>query len=215
MTFDETYRKASDYFGEEMTRFLENHLDIVDQTGPVLDVGAGQGRNALGLARRGYTVHALEPSIVGARQIEERARNENLTIQTIHGGVEDFDPIPGTYATVLLMGLFPCLPRKQILDVVPRISDWLADGGKVILTAHLTSDPGLARIAAAWIQIDADSYRNDSGEFRTYLKSGEVLSLFPGYEALYYWEGLGEGHRHGDGPVERHATVKAILQKGS
>jgi SAM-dependent methyltransferase len=215
MTFDETYRKASDYFGEEMTCFLEDHLDTVDQTKPVLDVGAGQGRNALGLAARGYTVHALEPSSVGTRQIEERAHKAGLTIQTIHGGVEGFNPTPGTYATVLLMGLFPCLPREQILAVVPRISDWLADEGKVMLTAHLTSDPGLPRIAAAWTRVGEHAYQNDSGEFRTYLKSGEVLSLFAEYKALYYWEGLGEEHRHGDGPVERHATVKAILQKES
>ncbi|HEY5195508.1 MAG TPA: class I SAM-dependent methyltransferase [Solirubrobacteraceae bacterium] len=42
--------------------------------GPILDVGAGTGRVALGLARAGHAVHALErdPDLAGA--LEERAR---------------------------------------------------------------------------------------------------------------------------------------------
>jgi cyclopropane fatty-acyl-phospholipid synthase-like methyltransferase len=213
MPFDEQYSSTADYFGGEMTRFLERHLEIIDRTKPVLDVGAGQGRNALGLARYGYTVHALEPSIVGIRQIEERSRELGLDIRTIHASVQDFDPSPGIYETILLMGLFPCLPRPEIYDLVPRIDGWLTERGKVVVLAHLTSDPGMQRIAETWTRIDGDSYRSDAGEFRTYLKPGEVLSLFPGYAPLYYWEGLGPEHRHGDSPVERHAGVKAILQK--
>jgi len=213
MPFDEQYSGTADYFGGEMTLFLEHHLAIIDKAKPVLDVGAGQGRNALGLARLGYTVHALEPSDVGIRQIEERARKEGLEIQTIHARVQDFDPIPGTYDTVLLMGLFPCLPRPEIYDLVPRIDGWLVEQGKVVVLAHITSDPGMQRIAEAWEQIDDHSYRSEAGEYRTYLQPGEVLSLFPGYKPLYYWEGLGREHRHGDGSVERHAGVKAVLQK--
>jgi cyclopropane fatty-acyl-phospholipid synthase-like methyltransferase len=196
-----------------MTRFLESHLEVIDRTRPVLDVGAGQGRNALGLARYGYTVHALEPSIVGIRQIEQRAREENLELRVIHASVEDYQPSPGTYAAVLLMGLFPCLPRSAIHDLLPRIDGWLTGDGKVVLLAHLTTDPGMPRIARTWTRIADFSYRNDAGDVRTYLRPGEVLGLFPGYVPLYYWEGLGPEHRHGDGPLERHAGVKAILQK--
>jgi SAM-dependent methyltransferase len=213
MAFDKRYSDTAEYFGGEMTRFLENHLEIIDKTRPVLDVGAGQGRNALGLSRYGYTVHALEPSKVGFRQIRERADEERLDIQTIHSAVEEFHPTPGTYATVLLMGLFPCLPKPAVYDLVPRIDGWLTGDGKVVVLAHLTADPGMPRIAETWTKIGDFSYRSDAGDFRTYLKPGEVLSLFPAYIPLYYWEGLGPEHQHGDGPVERHAGVKAILQK--
>ena len=45
------------------------------------------------------------------------------------------------------------------------------------------------------------------------LDRGEILRLFESYQAVYHREGLGEEHCHGDGPPERHASIRAVFRK--
>ena len=54
---------APRYAGLGAERFIRRHADILPAPpGPVLDVGAGSGVHAVGLAERGYRVVAVEPS---------------------------------------------------------------------------------------------------------------------------------------------------------
>lgn len=53
-------------------RFIKRHADLLPAPpGPILDVGAGSGVHAVGLARHGYRVVAVEPS-AGMRAEAER-----------------------------------------------------------------------------------------------------------------------------------------------
>ena len=58
--------------------------------GPILDVGAGTGRVALDLARRGHEVVALDidPALLG--ELERRARADGLRVHTIVADAADF-----------------------------------------------------------------------------------------------------------------------------
>jgi hypothetical protein len=47
----------------------------------------------------------------------------------------------------------------------------------------------------------------------TFLEKGETKTLFKGFRPLYYWEGLGPKHQHGDGPIEQHGKVEAVFQR--
>jgi hypothetical protein len=52
---------------------------------PILDVGAGNGRNSLALARQGYPVDALELTQVLADQLLEAAATEGIRVNVIQG----------------------------------------------------------------------------------------------------------------------------------
>jgi len=54
---------APRYAGLGADRFIKRHADLLPPPpGPILDVGAGSGVHAVGLAERGYRVVAVEPS---------------------------------------------------------------------------------------------------------------------------------------------------------
>jgi 2-polyprenyl-3-methyl-5-hydroxy-6-metoxy-1,4-benzoquinol methylase len=67
--YNRLYTETADYFGNapEASLVLCDHL--LDRARPVLDVGCGQGRNAVYLARLGITVHAFDPSPVAIEQL--------------------------------------------------------------------------------------------------------------------------------------------------
>lgn len=59
------------------------------QQSPILDVGAGTGRNTFPLARRGHPVDAIELTPVFAQQLFKAAQTENLPVRIIQGNVLD------------------------------------------------------------------------------------------------------------------------------
>ncbi len=63
--------------------------ELADQHGdPILDVGAGTGRIALDLARRGHHVTALDSDADLVRELRRRA--EGLSVDAVQGDARDF-----------------------------------------------------------------------------------------------------------------------------
>jgi 2-polyprenyl-3-methyl-5-hydroxy-6-metoxy-1,4-benzoquinol methylase len=61
------------------------------ELGKALDVGAGQGRNAVWLAQQGWDVTAIDISGVGLAVAEANARKADTSINTVKTVYQDFD----------------------------------------------------------------------------------------------------------------------------
>jgi cyclopropane fatty-acyl-phospholipid synthase-like methyltransferase len=211
MSYDESYSSSPAFFGTEPDPLLADHLALIEKEEPLLDVGAGQGRNALHLARLGYHVDALEPSCEGAAQISAAAARTGLTIGVINQRFEDFRP-PGHYGAALAFGVIPDLARGQVSALLKGIGQWLAPGGLALLTGFTTDDPSFAKWSSLR-RLGRNSFEDSRGRIRTFLEPGEVLQLSRQFEAIVCNEGMGPDHRHGKGPLERHARFEAVLRR--
>ncbi|MGD9549220.1 MAG: methyltransferase domain-containing protein [Candidatus Krumholzibacteriia bacterium] len=190
-----------------MIRFADRLID----GGTVLDIGAGQGRNALFLARRGFDVHTLEPSNVAATALGALAGRENLPFSVFTDPFGAFHPPVPSYAGILVFGLIPDLRRGEITDLAGRVRRWSCPGALLWVTAFTTEDPAYPKWKTGTEEIDPRSFRRPDGRVRTYLEPGEILRLFPGFSPIHHWEGLGPEHRHGDGQPERHGMAEAVF----
>jgi cyclopropane fatty-acyl-phospholipid synthase-like methyltransferase len=211
--YDEDYRRTKDHFGTEPDPLLCRFLSVMPRNQPVLDIGAGQGRNALYLARQGFSVVAIDPSRVGVDMIAKAATKEELPITTHHCGFDTFTPHNGKFGGILLFGIIQVLSRESIQLLTRRIDEWLHPGGCAFITAFTTADAGYARYAAQWKATGENSFANEDGEVHTYLKPGEILTLLPAYEVVHHWEGTGPDHRHGEGEVHRHEWAEAVFRR--
>ena len=80
IVYDDHYKKL-EYFGapyKGLTEFFENYTP----KGRVLDLGCGQGRDAIPIARMGYEVIAVDHSKVGIEGLKHTALREGLKIET-------------------------------------------------------------------------------------------------------------------------------------
>jgi 2-polyprenyl-3-methyl-5-hydroxy-6-metoxy-1,4-benzoquinol methylase len=77
------------------------------QTTAILDIGAGSGRNALPLARRGYAVTAIELADTFCQQLQQQASRENLPLTITPGNILDplLRPQLSHYALAILAEL--------------------------------------------------------------------------------------------------------------
>jgi cyclopropane fatty-acyl-phospholipid synthase-like methyltransferase len=213
MPYDETYRKTKDAFGAEPEVILRKFYRRIDRTEPVLDIGAGQGRNALFLAREGFTVDAIDTSKVAIETISAIAKKEGLPIRTGQCGIDEFVPETDFYAGILIFGLIQILSWEELGLLLEKIRSWTRKGSLVFVTGFTVADPSFARYSQTCKAIGKNSFAGERGDLRTYLDAGEILNLFSEYEVVHHWEGMGPEHRHGDSPLERHAIVEAVFRR--
>ena len=112
MGYDDYYADIPDAFGAGPEQILVDHRDRISSGLPVLDIGCGQGRNALYLAAEGHEVHAIDPSQVAVDVVAEAARARALMLTARCAGYADFLG-EGPYAAVLVFGLLQILTRDE------------------------------------------------------------------------------------------------------
>lgn len=84
------YRENRHGLGEPTKEFIA-FFDAYEQTGAtVLDVGCGQGRDALFIARRGHFVFAVDISPSGVGDLQKDAAAESLAIDAEVADIRNF-----------------------------------------------------------------------------------------------------------------------------
>lgn len=128
-------------FGTEPdARVLALAAEAADPTAyRVLDVGAGTGRNALALARRGHPVDAVEMAAKLAEVMRAEAQGESLAVQVIQSDV--FTAMESVHEEYQLMVLSEVVPdfrtTQELRGVFELAADCLAPGGRLVFNAFL------------------------------------------------------------------------------
>jgi len=112
------------------------------RTYPVLDVGAGTGRNALSLARRGHPVDAVEMSPKLADIIRAEAQRESLAVRVMNGDVfETMDGVRRDYQLIVLAEVVPDFRTTgELRGIFELAADCLAPGGQLVFNAFLARE---------------------------------------------------------------------------
>ena len=102
----------------------------------VLDIGAGTGRNALALARRGHPVDAVEMAPKFADIIRSEAERESLDVSVIESDAFDtMDGVRDDYQLIVASEVVPDFRTTQELrGLLELAADCLAPGGRMVLT---------------------------------------------------------------------------------
>lgn len=90
MTTYDKYYEEEGLFGEPYPELID-FLKTYPEKGSVLDIGCGQGRNAIALAKIGYDVTGIDTSKVGIAQMLKVAASEGLSIEGIVTDIYTFN----------------------------------------------------------------------------------------------------------------------------
>lgn len=133
--WNERYRAVPVLWDIDPGPFLGH--EIGDMTpGVALDLGAGEGRNAIWLAQRGWSVTAVDYSDVAVERGRERGRRLGVagSITWSTEDLSDYRPTPGAFDMVL--SLFLHLPPDQRQIVLHRAAEALALGGTILVVGY-------------------------------------------------------------------------------
>lgn len=106
--------------------------------GRALDLGAGEGRNAVWLARRGWQVDAVDFSRVALRRADELAAANDVRVVTREADLTKYEPEAGAYDLVLVV--YVHLPRADMDRLLRRAARAARPGGTLLLVGHDVSN---------------------------------------------------------------------------
>jgi SAM-dependent methyltransferase len=108
----------------------------------VLDIGAGTGRNALALARRGHPVDVVEMTPKFADMIRSDAARELLDVRVIQRDVfATLDDLRRDYQLIVLSEVVSDFrTTQQLRGVFELAAQCLAPGGRLVFNAFLADE---------------------------------------------------------------------------
>jgi precorrin-6B methylase 2 len=108
----------------------------------VLDVGAGTGRNALALARRGHPVDAVEMAPKFAEIIRSQAERDSLAVRVIESDV--FTAVEGVHDEYQLIVLAEVVPdfrtTRELRGMFELAAECLAPAGRLVFNSFLARE---------------------------------------------------------------------------
>ena len=130
--YEELYRQEKHALGEPTRQFVDFFRDYSRQQARVLDVGCGQGRDALFMARLGHRVTAVDVSASGITDLRRDARREGLAIDAEVADIRSYRP-EGRFDVVVVDRTLHMLSADDRLRVLRVLIRATAEDGAVLI----------------------------------------------------------------------------------
>ncbi|MCA2201216.1 bifunctional 2-polyprenyl-6-hydroxyphenol methylase/3-demethylubiquinol 3-O-methyltransferase UbiG [Streptomyces sp. SMS_SU21] len=132
--WDERYRGSELVWRAEPNRFVEQALAGLEPAGRAVDIAAGEGRNAVWLAERGWEVDAVDFSEVALGKAARLAAERGVPVRTVQADLMDWAPPAASYDLALIAYLQ--VPWPQLAEVLSRAATAVRTGGTLLLVGH-------------------------------------------------------------------------------
>ncbi len=141
--YEKLYQSERHVLGAPTQEFVDFFDNYPVQHASVLDVGCGQGRDALHIGRLGHRVTGVDLSSTGIAQLLEDAKAENLQIAGVVADLCEYEP-SGEYDVIVVdRTLHMLLDETSRLTVLSRLCAATKDGGYVLIADETSNLPGM------------------------------------------------------------------------
>ena len=196
--FLEFYCEPKDYFPK---KYNSNpvHSEVLEamqflSPGKALDLGCGQGRNALFLAQQGFEVTAVDQNELALEILQSIVEQEDLEMTV---GLYDINSaaLTQTYDLIVSTVVLMFLQADRIPDIIQNMQDQTNPGGYNLIVCAMDTEDYPCQVP-----------------FSFTFKEGELADYYKDWELIKYNENPGHLHRrdeHGNRIALRFATMLA------
>jgi tellurite methyltransferase len=127
--WDSFYKTKSNAFGKEAVGFLKDHVHEVKK-GRAFVPAMGEGRNAIYLAKHGFTVDGNDLSEVAVEHALDEAKAQHVTMKGVVADLTEYR-YPENYYDFVMVSLF------YMDDLVPKFKKTVKKGGYIMFYEKL------------------------------------------------------------------------------
>ena len=169
--YEKLYRDSLEVCGQPSVEVTELIQNLPAEQLRVLDLGCGQGRDALLAARRGFRVTGVDISATGIRQMLEISDRDNLDIVGVVADLETWQA-EATYDVVILDRILHMLDNDEKREsVLTRAFGALDPGGLIVIVDMAQNIPQI-RSFLLWFPVEWEVIHDRKGHL--YLKRGGI-----------------------------------------
>lgn len=200
------YQQAETVWGEKPDARLLDIAPLIPR-GRVLDLGMGEGRNAIFFARSGFEVRAVDLSTTAVEKCKGRAAQQGISIRAEAGSMLDVVIEPSSLSLVICTMALQFTKKSESERLIENIQQGLQPGGMVYVTTFSTEDPGCARSKQSSEEVEPNTFYNERvGSYVHYFERDEMLKGFHELKLHYFAQsieldsghpGVPEPHYHG------------------
>ena len=209
-SFDRVYSNVDTafYYGLQPSEELEKFLhDAHPPAGEALDLGCGEGRNSLLLARYGYHVHAIDASREGIQKLEKYARSHGLdNITYTIADVRALALAPNFYYAIDAVNILDHITEEEGKKVAEAVITSLKPGGFLFIESFTIRDP-----AANMVRKEQETISETASFVQHYFDEGELAAWFSTLETVLYEEVMKYDDSHG--APHYHGLARLIARK--
>jgi len=200
--YDQRYSGQEFYWGKTPSAMCDRVIEIIrpssDYRPKLLDLGCGEGRNAVYFAKHGFDVVGLDVSLPGLEKTKNYADEDGVHIETIHADIVNYE-IKDTYDVIFSTGTLHYLPRRVRIQRFQNYKNSTSPNGINVLSVFVEK-PFIPRAP------DAENLQHAR------YRSGELMSYYWDWEILYcieeIWDCMSGGVPH------KHTSNRIIARRG-
>jgi len=198
--YDQGYASKRYYWGKKTSALCDKVIEIIrpssDFHPKLLDLGCGEGRNAVYFAKHNFEVVGLDLSLVGLEKTRRYAKEVGVHVETIHADIVSYQ-LSDTYDVIFSTGTLHYLPPEVRSQRFQNYKDCTSPNGINAFSVFVTK-PFVSRAPDA----EDSAYPYKSGELMSYYWDWDIL-----YCAEKIFDCMSSGVPH------KHAVNKIIARK--
>lgn len=139
-SYDERYGAQEFHWGTKPSAICHKVLALKppNQTLSLLDIGCGEGRNAVFFAHRGYEVTAFDLSAAGVAKAERLAEAANATLRVFQANMNEHR-LEENFDVLFSTGVFHLIPRRLRQDIFSHYKEQTLTGGFNVFSVFVRS----------------------------------------------------------------------------
>ena len=130
--WNERYQASEFVWTDKPNQFVETHLADLPP-GTAVDLGSGEGRNAVWLAAKGWDVTTVDFSSAGLAKARRLASASDVVVDFVEGDALVYEP--SDPVDLVLISYLQVDERDQ-RTLLERARSWLTPGGTLFVIAH-------------------------------------------------------------------------------
>ncbi len=214
--FDSEYGRVESYWGDQPNLLVPMVSGHLKPDSRVLEVGCGEGRNAIFLARLGFNVVATDIAEKGLEKARRLAEINNCKPEFINLDAHDSHDHLGSFDCVLLLNVLQLLRSERIPRAMRHFQSIVTPGGIMAVEVFTVEDPLYKTLIESGTPTAAPLTINhpSRGYPVRFFDKGEVASYFGSWEMIYLNEGLIYDRPHGvHADFHEHVLAQLVARK--
>jgi len=165
--YDERYERPGCYWTKKPSQSCFRILQLLPPDRPLrlLDIGCGEGRNAVFLARNGYQVTAFDASPKGVEKTKQLAADAGVQIEAFVADINDFR-LTGPFDVLFSTGVLQYVLSERRHDLFENYREHTRVGGLNAFSVFIKKPfigkaPDAEKTAHKWISGELLTYYHD------------------------------------------------------